>query len=265
VELMMDLEEKLNASIDETAFSQARTIADLSQPRVAGEETSFPTYNRRWAAKLIRGIALEGILLPITKIIARRKVSGTENLEGVHSPVIFAANHQSHLDTPIILASLPSRWRRKMAPAMWKEYFEAHFHPERRTLRERWPNSLLYFLATLLFAGFPIPQRETGARESIRYMGELAEEGWSILIFPEGERVATGEIGRFLPGVGMIASRLHLFVVPIRLRGVDRILPRHAKTPHPGSVEVNIGRPIELVDESYSVSTQRIEEAIRNL
>lgn len=265
VELMMDIEEKLDTSIDESAFAQVSRIADLAKPIAAAEETSFPTYNRRWIAKLIRGVALEGILLPASKIVARRKVTGLENLRGVRGPVIFAANHQSHLDTPIVLASLPLNWRRRIAPVMWKEYFEAYFHAERYTLSRRWTNSLLYFLVTLLFNGFPIPQTETGARESIRYMGELVEEGWSILIFPEGERSTTGEIGRFFPGIGMIASRLHLSVVPIRLRGVDRILPRHTKMPNPGPVEVSIGPPIFLQGESYSALAKRVEEAVRNL
>jgi long-chain acyl-CoA synthetase len=96
-------------------------------------------------------------------------------------------------------------------------------------------------------------------------MGELVEEGWSILIFPEGERTATGEIGRFFPGIGMIASRLQLSVVPIRLRGVDRVLPRHAKRPHPGPVEVKIGTPICLAGESYPSLARRVEEAVRSL
>lgn len=265
VELMMDLEEKLNASIDETSFLQARRVADLANPAAAAEEPSFPAYNRRWISKAIRGAVLEGLLLPATKIFARRTVFGVENLKGLSGPVIFAANHQSHLDTPLILASMPHPWRRKIAPAMWKEYFEAHFHPEKHSLRERWANRLIYFLVALLFNGFPIPQTETGARESIRYMGELVEEGWSILIFPEGERRETEEIGTFLPGIGMIASRLRLPVVPIRLRGVNRILPRHARMPHPGPVEVHIGAPIELRKEPYSIVAQRVEAAIRGL
>lgn len=52
-----------------------------------------------------------------------------------------------------------------------------------------------------------MPQTETGVFESVRYVGELVEEGWSILIFPEGERTWTGAIGRFYPGVGMLAFR----------------------------------------------------------
>ncbi|HVY94186.1 MAG TPA: AMP-binding protein [Bryobacteraceae bacterium] len=265
VELMMEIEEKLDTSIDESAFARVRTIGDLTKPMPAAPRTSFPAFNRRWLAKLIRGLALECILLPVTRIIARRKVSGLENLRGLRGPVIFAANHQSHLDTPIILASLPRSWRRRIAPAMWKEYFERHFHPERYSPVRRGPNSLLYFLLALFFNGFPLPQTETGARESIRYMGELVEEGWSLLIFPEGERSVTGEFGRFFPGIGMIASRLSLPVVPIRLRGVDRILPRHATVPRPGRVEVSIGPPISLQGDSWSALAQKVEEAVRKL
>ncbi len=265
VELMMDLEEKLGASVDESAFASVTKVADLATPLQAAEETSFPTYNRSWIAKLIRGLSLESVLLPIAKMIARRKVSGLENLDSLHGPVMFAANHQSHFDAPIILASLPLRWRRRIAPAMWKEYFDAHFHPERHLRFEHWTNSFLYWLIALLFNGFPIPQTEAGAGESIRYMGELVEEGWSILIFPEGERTTTGEIGRFFPGVGMIASRLRLQVVPIRLRGFDRVLPRNAKWPHPGRVEVRFGPPIRLHGDSYPALARRAEEAVRSL
>ena len=136
----------------------------------------------------------------------------------------------------VVLASLPARWRYRIAPVMWKEFFDAHFNPQRHSLADRWANSTLYWLVTLFANAFPIPQTETGARESIRYAGELVEEGWSILIFPEGERTVTGEIGRFLPGVGLMAARLELPVVPIRLKGLDQVWHRYAKfsTARPG-------------------------------
>jgi 1-acyl-sn-glycerol-3-phosphate acyltransferase len=62
-------------------------------------------------------------------------------------------------------------------------------------------------------------------------------------VHPEGERTLQGEIGRFLPGAGLIASRLQLPDVPIRLRGLE-VLHRHARWPKPGEVEVIIGDPI---------------------
>ena len=63
----------------------------------------------------------------------------------------------------------------------------------------------------------------------------------------------------------MIASRLRLPVVPIRLRGFDRVLPRNAKWPHSGRVEVSFGAPIPLQGESYPALARRVEEAVRDL
>ncbi len=148
---------------------------------------------------------------------------------------------------------------------MWKEYFDAHFFPYRHPWRERWISSLVYRLLTVLFNTFPIPQAEIGTRQSLRYAGELVEEGWSILIFPEGERTLTGEMGHFYPGVAMIASRMHVPVVPVRLVGLDQVLPRHTKWPRRGPVEVKIGAPILLQGESYAALARQLEEAVRAL
>ncbi|HUA17528.1 MAG TPA: AMP-binding protein [Bryobacteraceae bacterium] len=265
VELMLDLEEKLDTSIDESVFQTVTTVADLARPMVPSKPALFPRYNRRWLARIIRRVALSTIFLPVTRVLAHLKVSGLENLKNLSGPIIFAANHQSYLDAPAILACLPHKWRYRMAPAMWKEYFDAHFSPARHSLWKRWTNSILYGLLTLLFNAFPIPQTETGARESIRYMGELVEEGWSILIFPEGERTITGAIGRFLPGVGLIASRLQLPVVPIRLEGLDKVWHRTAKLPSPGRVQVRIGAPIQLQGDSYAALARELEQIIRGL
>jgi long-chain acyl-CoA synthetase len=148
---------------------------------------------------------------------------------------------------------------------MSKEFFDAHFFPQRHSWGERFTNSLNYRLATLLFNAFPIPRRETGTGQSIRYMGELTEEGWSILIFPEGDRTEAGEIRAFQPGVGMIASHLRLPVVPVRIWGLERVLHRNAKFPTPGPVEVKIGAPMLLHGESFQALAQQVEEAVRDL
>jgi long-chain acyl-CoA synthetase len=59
--------------------------------------------------------------------------------------------------------------------------------------------SVAYYLAALVFNAFPLPQREAGARQTLRYMGELVENGFSILIFPDGHHTDTGVIDRFVP------------------------------------------------------------------
>ena len=102
-------------------------------------------------------------------------------------------------------------------------------------LGERFTNNLNYYLSTLVFNAFPFPQREAGARQTLRYAGELVSEGWCIVIFPEGRITDTGEIGRFMPGVGMMASRLNVPVVPVRLEGLDKVLHRTWRMARPGT------------------------------
>src|ERR1017187_7791764 len=86
--------------------------------------TEFPSWNRGSLASATRRLLLPGFLLPLTRIFAHIHHEGLRNLEGLDPPVIFAANHQSYMDVPAILAALPPRWRYRVAPAMRKEFFE---------------------------------------------------------------------------------------------------------------------------------------------
>jgi long-chain acyl-CoA synthetase len=188
-----------------------------------------------------------------------------ENLSTVTGPVVFAANHQSFMDTPVIMAALPARWRYRLAPAMAKEFFEAHFEPGTAGWFASFRTSLGYYLAALAFNAFPLPQREAGARQTLRYMGELVDDGYSILIFPEGHHTDTGEIDRFKAGVGMIAARLKVPIVPVRLEGVDRVLHRTWHMARPGRVRVTFGKPLTLAGDDFEALARRVEEAVVDL
>lgn len=262
VELVMDLEQHLNTNIDESALAIARTVAELTAISQPAPLPQFPSWNRSWLAKATRRAGLSSLFLPLTRSIARARISGREHLISLSGPVIFASNHQSHLDTPCILAALPRRYRYRAAAAMWKEYFDAHFHPERHTSRERLLESIAYWLVALFFNAFPLPQTEAGARQSLRYMGELVSDGWSILFFPEGERTEAGEIHPFQPGIGLLAAHLDIAVVPIRLRGVEKVLHRHALWPRPGRIEIAFGPPLHLKGENYAALAKHVEEAV---
>jgi long-chain acyl-CoA synthetase len=269
VELMVELEERFNVTLDERAFSKARRLSDLaeqlSRPAPPQEPSVTVRWNRGAVACMVRRIALAGLILPLTRLCARITVSGDTSLDAVAGPIIFAANHQSHLDTPVILAALPARLRYAVAPAMWMEFFDAHFHPERHS-RLRWlVNSAAYYLAVLLFNGFPLSQQSSGLRETVRHIGDLVSEDWSVLVFPEGERTETGEIKRFHPGVAMVGSHLRVPVVPVRLRGVDHVLHRGSNMVHPGPVGVAFGTPIELSGEDYDALSRKVEAAVRAL
>jgi len=87
-------------------------------------------------------------------VFAWIRVDGRECLDTIEGPVIFAANHQSYMDTPAIMAALPPRWRYRLAPAMAKEFFDAHFVPQGHGRLARFTNSLNYYLAALVFDAF---------------------------------------------------------------------------------------------------------------
>ena len=271
VELLMEIEDRFQTHLDEERFTQARDVSELrrlienSQIRPVVEPEEFPSWNRRWIARVFRRLSLATWVLPISGIFAWVRVDGMENLNSVEGPVIFASNHQSSLDVPVILRSLPSHRRYNVAPAMGKEFFRAHFHPKEHTRWEWFVKSIEYYLASLLFNTFPIPQRETGTRQTLRYIGELVDEGNSILIFPEGERTDKGEIREFQPGVGMIASMLGIPVVPVYLEGVYRVLHRSWTFPRPGRVRAVFGPPLHLQGKNYQLLARDVERAVRQL
>jgi long-chain acyl-CoA synthetase len=165
----------------------------------------------------------------------------------------------------MILQALPSRWRYRVAPAMAKEFFKAHFFPDQFAASTRLTNSINYYLASAFFNAFPLPQRETGTRQTLHYIGDLIGSGYSVLIFPEGRRTDHGEINRFQPGVGMIASKLDVPVVPVRIEGLDRILHHTWKFPHRGRARILFGAPMLLKGNDYAALAGQVEVAVRGL
>ena len=272
VELMVALEDQFQTRIDETKFAGAKTLDELrsivtTAPQQAEvvEAVDFPSWNRLPVVRMIRRVSQATWILPLGRIFAWVRAAGLEHLEGISGPVVFASNHQSHFDVPVILMALPGAWRARIAPAALKEFFKAHFFPEEFSARQVFTNRLNYYLSAFFFNIFPLPQREAGARQTLRYIGEVAGDGYSVLIFPEGVRSASGDIKPFKPGIGMIGSRLNLPVVPVRIDGADRVLHTSWRWPKPGWVSVTFGRPMRLSGDNYAELAMQVEQAVRDL
>ena len=169
------------------------------------------------------------------------------------------------MDTPVILAALPRAMRYRVVTAMAKDFFAPHFHPEQHTRRARLTNGLNYYLVTALFNAFPLPQREAGARHALRHAGELIGAGNSLVIFPEGRRTVGDAIAGFQPGAAMIAARLDVPVVPVRLRGLDVVLGHGQHMARPGRVEVRFGPHLRLRGGDYAALAARLEAAVKAL
>ncbi|MCC7007940.1 MAG: AMP-binding protein [Acidobacteria bacterium] len=288
VELMMALEEAFQTTLDEGALAGSKTVGSIeavvksdapvpgasleartseagTQAAPPSTSIAFPSWNRSRPAWLLRRLSLPTWILPLGRIFMQMKVEGLEHLAALRGPVIFAANHQSHMDTPAILLALPPRWRYRVAPAMAKEFFKAHFNPGQYSRREWFTNSLNYYLSCEFFNAFPLPQREAGTRQTLRYIGEIVADGYSILIFPEGKRTQSGEIGRFMPGVGMIAVRLGVPVVPVRIEGLENVLHQKMRFPRRGPVRIAFGAAMPLSGDDYAAEARRVEAAVRAL
>ena len=304
VELLSRLETPAGGELDEADFAAAQTIAELENVwrRVRGEnrgmppragkaarrltlreaaperdgrarqadlsfEPRLPRWNRRLLVRWFREAALRGLALPMFRqMLVRFQVEGLENLATLDSPVLFAANHASHFDVIAILAALPPALCRRVAPAMSQDYFIAFWDGRHATPLEWLRRGVQYYLACFLVNAYPLPQLMTGTRRALRYTGELADEGFCPLVFPEGRRSPDGKIHRFESGIGLMALKLELPVVPVYLEGLHEIYSVHHKWPEPGSARVQFGAPLDLSRSAdYPSAAARVEQAVKAL
>lgn len=256
VELLSAIEAELGLYIDEQQVGSETTVADLEQ-LVLQHSGIAPSVNiRQWPfalpGRLIRRGAHYFCLFPILRVLARPVVTGRENLEGLTGPMLFAANHTSHLDSLTVFYSLPARFRSRLAVAAADDYF--------------FQKRFLAWMTSLFVNGFPFA-REGNIRASLERCGKLLDQGWSILIYPEGTRSITGKMAPFKSGVGLLSVELGVPSVPIKLLGLERILPKGRTIPRRGkTVQVRIGRPLAFFPgTSHIEATRTIEKAVKSL
>ena len=178
-------------------------------------------------------------------------VEGREALQGLKGPAIIIANHSSHFDTPVALSVLPERLRRRTAVAAAADRFY------RRTKRGWW--------YSLFLNSFPM-ERHGGGSATLAYPTSLLRRGWSVLMYPEGTRSTTGQLGSFHHGVASMAMQAKVPVVPIFTEGLQDVMPKGQRSPRPAAVHVRIGAPVSLAGAaSIPDGTARLEDAMRRL
>ena len=290
VDLLSRLEDRRELDLDEEGLARISTVRQLeaalrgsavsgADSSEAGEEqrpgtsppperteTALPCWTRRAPVRWARTVLREGFMVPLLRNRLPLTVTGADLLERLRPPVIFAANHVSHLDTPVILAALPPSWRRRLVPAMVQEWFMPHFRPEGFTLRERFSAGLQYVLACGCFNAYPLPQRMGGIRRSLRYTGELLDHGFCPLVFPEGRRSRDGTLLKFQAGIGLMGVRLEVPVVPVYVDGLFQVFPAGSRWPARGPVAVTFGEPVRLdPGQGYAEAASEVRRAVEEL
>ena len=179
------------------------------------------------------------------RVIGREKIVS----EG---PVLVASNHQSFLDPPLI----GNLYRTEMWYLARKTLFRGFFG----WLYPRW-NAI------------PVDQ-DRPDMASLKTIIRLLKEGNRVLVFPEGERTQSGDLGKSQPGIGLIAVKSGAVIQPVRIRGAREALPRGSARIHFARISVTVGDPIRLSaeelkasqsKEGYQALSERIMAAIEAL
>lgn len=180
------------------------------------------------------------------------KVVGREHLV-TDGAVLIAANHESFLDPPLI-GTL---------------YHDEMFYLARKTLMK---GALLKWIY-LAWNSIPVDQ-DRPDMTSLKAIIKLLSTGKRVLIFPEGERSLTGDLGIAQPGVGLIAVKTNAVIQPIRIRGAREALPRGSARVRFNQISLHIGPPIRLTEEElatakgkhgYQHIADRIMDAVKAL
>jgi long-chain acyl-CoA synthetase len=255
VELMSALEDRYQVDLNEANFANVSTVGDLErllrQPQKSPQRGyRYPRWAQRWPITWIRTFIYYLLTWPATMIMAHPQIVGRENLRDVDGPLLISCNHVTYVDVGFALLALPPRLRRKLAVGMWGELlWEMWRPPASRNPFMRLSYKVGYYLVVSLFNVFPLPQ-QSGVRESFAYAGESVDRGYSVLVYPEGVRTPDGKPSPFRSGVGMLAARLNVPVLPLRIDGLYEMKMAGHKIARRGQLKVVIGKPMRFPPET---------------
>ena len=214
------------------------------------------SWSRRYPARLARALIVDDVLRPLVHLLGSPEVSGVDRIADLDPPAIFVCNHHSHLDTALLLTSLPPRFRHRAVVGAAADYF--------------FTTPLRSAVSALSIGAIPIERHRVNRRSS-DLAADLIADGWSLLVFPEGGRSPDGWAQEFRGGAAYLSVRSRRPVVPVYAEGTRRVLKRGDRYPTPvgrpfargSGVHVTFGRPLFPCDDEDSRRfALRVEAAV---
>jgi 1-acyl-sn-glycerol-3-phosphate acyltransferase len=156
---------------------------------------------------------------------SRLTIRGSENLHN-HQVAVYAANHTSYMDTPVVFSALPFQFRILAKKELWS----------------------MPFIGWYLNRSGQIPINTENPRATLSSLGagvKALRSGMPLFVFPEGSRTPNGDLQAFLSGAAFLAIRAQVPLIPVALSGVYDLLPIHTRHFYPGDVVLSVGTPIE--------------------
>ncbi len=255
VELLSAIEDEIGVYVDDTEVGPRTTVSELramvERANRKPKTHHFPVWPRKKPVLWLRRALMTGFVFPLLRLGYTVEVRGRERFATVQQPCLVISNHNMHLDQALLLRSMPVAFRGRAAIAA--------------AASDIFGNRLRGFFASLLGNAFPFAKEGSGVRESLEYVAKMLDEGWNVLIFPEGKLTVIGPMQPFKSGTGLLAVETGAAVLPMR---IDVLRPGFYEgkwLPHPRArVRVNIGEPVRFPPGmSYTEATSLLEKAVR--
>lgn len=147
-------------------------------------------------------------------------------------PAIIAANHNSHLDTMVLMAMYPMKTLNQVRPAAAADYWMA--------------NPVITWFAKNIIGVVPIYRKPSAKYpDPLVHCHEALRDGNILIFFPEGSRGEPEVMGRFKYGLAkLVEANPHVPVVPVFLHGLGKVWPKGARIPVPDVVDAMVGRAV---------------------
>jgi 1-acyl-sn-glycerol-3-phosphate acyltransferase len=202
--------------------------------------------------------ALHSILHPFIHSYNKLTVINRESVLN-NWPCIITPNHSSHMDTMAVFSSMPLNLVNRIFAVAAMDYF--------------YRNSFVAFGSRLIANVIPLDR--TGVeKDGLRLSLNKLKQNCTVLIFPEGTRSVTGDMGQFKKGAIILSREAHLPIIPTYISGTLKSMPKSVKFPRPVKIGILYGKPLhfwnaplnKLSDnEAASYLAQRVKELKQKL